>query len=313
MIAVASGPASVHAERPTFDLDMGVGLMRGHTTYQIGGRADFDSGGYFEYRFPLSELKFPLDVYMASLGGTVYFGKKWNISLNAKMNITDDAGTMEDSDWGIYWLQGCSYCSRDSLDIYSESDAELDAYIIDIDFSFRFYNKAFEKSELSFFLSYGYMYEFFDFVVSDVDQWYPSDLAYFGTDGGHDIVSGEVLLYEIDYHMPFIGIKSVYKIKDTFSLEPALKGSYVYVTDYDDHLLRDKVSEGKLEGFGIIASLKGRYDFKEHYFSTLSIDYLYIEVDGDQNQSFGGVDFARIDQEIESEQFVSMLTIGRTF
>lgn len=143
------GATSADAVKPKFDLRAGMGVMSGDTTYEIGG--EFSGSFAYTYRFPISELKFPLDVYMASAHGTLNFQDRWSIHVNGKKNITDDAGKLEDSDWGIWYEEGCPYCSSDSLDIFSESDAELDALIIDIDFHFWVYKKVFEKSDLSLF------------------------------------------------------------------------------------------------------------------------------------------------------------------
>ena len=51
-----------------FDLAIGGGSFDGHTTYQIGGRIEmyYPDGTSERYNshFPISELEFPLDVYI---------------------------------------------------------------------------------------------------------------------------------------------------------------------------------------------------------------------------------------------------------
>ncbi|MBU1163723.1 MAG: omptin family outer membrane protease, partial [Proteobacteria bacterium] len=226
--------AEVQVERAKFDLTLGHGMLRGDSTYQIGGTVDTPSGSS-EIHFPLSELEFPLDVYMVSLGGSLEFAEKWKLNANVKKNITSDAGKMKDSDWGVF------FDDPNSLDIYSESDADLEALITDINLRYRFY----KKSNWSFIAGLGYLRQNFDYEVSNLDQWYPSLNDYYGYDIGHDYVSGKVLEYEVTYSIPYMEIGTQFKIKDKFSVEASLGYSpIVNVTDEDNHILRSKVSEG---------------------------------------------------------------------
>ena len=306
--------SSSHAEKAKYNFTLGNGILRGDTTYRIGGTSTSPGGSTYEYRFPISELKFPLDVNMVEIGSSVEL-ESWNVRINVKKNISDDAGKMEDSDWG-YWYEyyGSSYYSRDSLDIFSESDAKLDALIIDINFQFDFFKMTREKSEWSLFMNYGYIYEKFDYEIYDLDQWYPSYESYFGTDAGHVIVNGKVLTYEITYHIPYIGIGTNFKMNKKFSIEPALAYTpYVFVRDRDDHILRSKISEGKLKGNAVMLSMEARYDFTSFLFAALSAGYTKIEAEGTQDQAIGGVSLGTIEQEIESSQTLAMMKIGYTF
>lgn len=292
-----------YAERPRFDLTMGLGMLSGDTTYQIGGTVNYP-GGVDKIHFPLSELEFPLDVYMLSVGGSLEFAEKWKVSANVKKNITSDAGTMKDSDWGVF------FDDPDSLDIYSESDADLEALITDINLRYRFY----KKSNWSFIAGLGYLRQNFDYEISNLDQWYPSLNNYYSYDIGHDYVSGKVLEYEVTYNIPYIEIGTQFKIKDKFCVEASLGYSpLVNVTDEDNHLLRSKVSEGDCDGDAILLSLEGRYDFLTHWFLTLQLDYMTIDTDGKQKQYTYGEWTATIDQEIESEQIFAALAVGYAF
>ena len=307
-----SAAISAHAEKPGFNFTLGNGILRGDTTYRIGGASTSASGYTYEYRFPISELKFPLDVNMLSMGSSIEM-ERWSVRINVKKSISDDAGKMEDSDWGYWYEDGCSYCSRDSLDIFSESDAKLDAWIADINFQFEFYKTRWAKPGLSLFMNYGYIYENYNYDVYDVDQWYPSYESYFGTDGGHDIVNGKALAYKITYHIPYIGIGANLNI-NKFSIEQALAyAPYVFVRDRDNHLLRNKTSMGKLEGNAVMLYMEGRYDITSFLFAALSVDYTKIEAKGTQEQSIGGLSIGTIDQEVESSQTLAMMKIGFTF
>lgn len=306
---IGSVGVPAYAERPKFDLTLGLGMLSGDTTYQIGGTFDTPSGGG-EIHFPLSELEFPLDVYMASVKGSMEFAEKWKVSASVKKNITSDAGKMKDSDWGVFFEDppgsGTWWYDPNSLDIYSESDAELDALITDINLRYRFY----EKSNWSFIAGLGYLRQNFDYECSLIEQWSPSGLS------GYDYTgTGEVgLTYEVTYNIPYMQIGTQFKIKDKFRLEASLGYSpIVNVEDEDHHLLRSKVSKGDCDGDAFLLSLEGRYDFLKHWFLTLQLDYMTIDTDGKQKQYSYGEWTATIDQEIESEQIFAALAVGYAF
>ncbi len=55
---------------PRLHLTIGADKWEGDTTYQIGGTVS-TPGATYEYPFPISELEFPLGVYMISLSGSI--------------------------------------------------------------------------------------------------------------------------------------------------------------------------------------------------------------------------------------------------
>lgn len=293
------------AEVEGVDLEIGIGALSGHTTYQIGGTVSTPLGSG-EVHFPISELEFPLDVFMVSLEGSIGFAERWKVSAGVKKNITDDAGKMKDSDWGVYWLEGYPLAEQDTLDIYSKSDADLDALILDINLRYRLHR--------GFFVGLGYIHQNFDYEVSNLDQWYPSSDYYFGVDFPHDRVTGQVLEYEVTYDIPYIEISFMGKATDTFTVEMSLGYSpTVNVEDEDHHLLRSMVSKGDCDGDAILLSLEGQYDFLKHWFLTLHVDYTRIDTDGKSETYVEGVYDHTIDQETESEQIFYALNIGYAF
>lgn len=289
------------------DLMVGHGQLFGDTTYQIGGTVTYPDDSPDELHFPISELEFPLDVYMASLKGSIGFAKRWKVSASAKKNITDDAGKMKDSDWGVpfedppgsgdWWWYGPK-----SLDVYSESDAELDALILDINLRYMFFKR--------FFVGLGYIHQNFDYECSLIRQWSPSGLSgydYTGT-GGVD------LTYEVTYSIPYFEVVYMGKASDNITVELSLGYSpIVNVEDEDQHLLRSKVNKGDCDGTAILCSLEGRYDFTKNWFMTLGLDYKNIETDGKSEASFFGVYDHTIDLEIESKQVYAALMAGYAF
>ncbi len=288
------------------DLAIGIGALSGHTTYQIGGTVSTPLGSS-EVHFPISELEFPLDVFMVSLEGSIGFAERWKVSAGVKKNITDDAGKMKDSDWGVpfedppgsdsWWWYG-----PDSLDIYSESDADLDALILDINLRYMVHR--------GFFVGLGYIHQNFDYECSLIKQWSPSGLSGYDYTGTGDVG----LTYEVTYNIPYIEIVFMGKATDTFTVEMSLGYSpIVDVEDEDHHLLRSKVNKGDCDGDAILLSLEGRYDLPKNWFLTLGVDYTKIDADGTSKAYFSGVYDHTIDLEIESEQISYALNIGYAF
>jgi outer membrane protease len=287
------------------DLAIGIGRVNGHTTYQIGGDVSTPAGRT-EVHFPISQLKFPLDAYMASAEGSVGFANDWEVRGNVKKNVTDDVGKMEDSDWGVYWLEAGYPAEQDTLDIYSESDAELDALMFDVSVRYRLYKW--------FFIGLGYLYQKFDYDVSGLNQWYPSSAYYFGTDFPHDRVRGKVLTYEVTYNIPYLELAAIGMATDDLRLEISLGYSpMVQAEDEDHHLLRSKVNKGECDGHAIMLSMEAYYGLPKNWFATLGVDYARIEADGESKAYFDGIYDHTIDMELESEQVFYALSIGYAF
>jgi len=124
--AFAQPPAIVAPAGKDWALDITAeaGLSSGHVTYQIGGLTR--QGDIVEQtRFPVSELKWPLEVVMATLAAEFTPLKSWQGHLSFAANLTDDAGKMEDSDWEL---------PEDAtvLTTFSRSDAKLTAWMMDL-------------------------------------------------------------------------------------------------------------------------------------------------------------------------------------
>jgi len=279
-------------------ITIGIARLSGDTIYQIGGKYVTPSASG-EYHFPISELEFPLDVWMVSVEGSKEFAEKWKVSVGAKINYAINAGKMKDSDW-------LTLSNPAQLDVYSESDAYLNALIMDIDIQYRF----FERSNWSFIVGVGYIRQNFDYECKLNRQWSPSGLA------GYDYTgTGSVdLTYEVTYSIPYMEIGIQFKFKNKVSLEASFGySSIVNVKDLDVHVLRSKVSEGDCDGDAILFSLKGRYSFPRNWFLALQLDYTKIDTDGKQKQYTDGAWTATIDQEITSEQIFGVLSAGYAF
>lgn len=313
----------VKPKGPTFSFALGAGMLSGDTTYRIGGTFVDSVGNSAELHFPISELKFPLDVYMVSLEASADFTERWSLSAGVKKNVTGDAGKMKDSDWGYYWLDGCSWCATNTLDIYSESDADLDALILDVNLRYKYYevnheNKmhgiTYEEIKWSYWIGLGLIYQNFDYEISNLDQWYPSDKYYFGTDSPHDRLSGRVLTYEVTSLIPYLEYVAMLDIKNKFRMEARLGYSpIVNVKDEDHHLLRSKINKGDSDGSAILLSLKGRYNFLKNFFSTFVFDYTKVKAEGKSKAYVSNVYNHTIDLQIESNQLFAGIALGYAF
>lgn len=225
--------------------------------------------------------------------------KKLKVSAGAKKNYTRDAGKMEDSDW-------LTVANPSQLDVYSQSDASLDALLLGINISYRF----FQTPHWSLNAGVGYRYQNFDYECKLNRQWSPSGLS------GYDYTgTGSVdLTYEVTYSIPYIEIETQYTFNNKWSLDASLGYSpIVHVEDLDVHVLRAKVSEGDCDGDAILFSLKGRYTVSRSWFFALQLDYTYIHTEGRQKQYTDGAWSATIDQKITSEQLFGVLSAGYAF
>lgn len=307
----------VRAAKVKFGLLPGVETFSGHTTYEIGGKVTDNYGRVWYQRDPTSELKFPLDVIMFNIGWYLQFWKSdtGSIELNLKLkkNLTDDAGKIQDSDWGI--LEGKKiWGGPDTLDMYSETDAELDAFTTDFNIRYHFPRIA---KILTFSLGFGSKYQHLEYNVSNLDHWYPSENDYYGLDpdeGRHVRISGLVGTYEVTYGIiyPEAGVNLL--LWKHLNLESRLGYSaYVTAKDEDHHLLRDLVSKGDCEGDAVLFSFKGGYIFHFGLFLSLQYEYVNIETEGTMTAYMYDSKIATIEEQIESEQESFAIVIGYKF
>jgi outer membrane protease len=280
----------------TWDLWGGVERMSGNVTYQIGD----------DSLFPLSELKWPVDVTFGSVGGSVYFGK-WEAYGVFSKNLDNDAGKLEDSDW--------DELSPNLKGIYSESDTDFDGYTSDS--SIRYWMMKTPMRDLpgtvvSLAAGVGYLYQHFSWDAKNLDQWYPQN-----PELEHDIVSGTVGSYESTLNMPYIEAagKLAYKrlvIAGTMGFAP-----YVRVEDEDDHKLRFIRADTDADGTAFKASLQARYNLTDHVFMMAQVNYLTFDVDGtEKDNTYAGPNEGErwtIDHTIKSDQTSALLAAGVNF
>ncbi len=302
------------------NFSLGGGYLSGDTQYQIGGHVDYDYLADEEIHFPLSELKFPLDAYMVKGQVDGNIGSRWNFTVSAATNLTEDTGKMEDSDWGVY-----APVDPDRLDVYSESDTEMTALVFEGKVSYNFYEGYYGQGAANaqiadaatrfiYSVGLGYKYQDFDFAVYDLDQWYPSAPA-----TPHDRVSGLVLKYEAQYQIPYLELAMKMNAHEKFILDLSVGyAPFVNFSDKDQHLLRGKVNKADHDwnGFALMANLSARYKLTPHWSIGGELAFMKIESEGESRATFTGADSIynhTIDHEIESQQFSTYLTVGYTF
>ena len=304
----------------TGEIEASLISLNGYTQYQIGGdcTVNNESG---TLRFPISELEFPLTSQYVSVKGSVEIENFIKIEGSFNKNLALDTVTLKDSDWGYLYYNYHSElpkASPDSLDIYSESKAELDATIWDINIGY----KIVDKPKFTMLIALGFMQQYFDFTVSNLDQWYPSYFSYFGnTDAGikydvypyHQYKSGRVLEYNVTYNIPYIkanfGFKPIKNlvISSDFGISP-----FVSAKDYDNHVLRDKISRGECTGMFLKTNIDIKYLFTNYFFAGNQLEYLYIDTTGEQKQTDPGYS-TKIEQKISSAQLSLSIYAGLQF
>ena len=307
-----------------FNIWLNAGMLFGDSTYSIGGSISDNRGNSGEVWDPLSELKWPLDVVLASLGGQAEFGR-FSVRGEISKNVTSNAGDMEDSDWGVYYgtygpnpAPGYNFSSS-TKDVYSTSSTELDALILD----FRGRFAVWQGERFSTKVGLGLRYQNFSMVASDVHQSSPTFYDYhldkvLPSDPYAYDNPGKVATYEVTYTIPFAEVSGLYRFGTMLSLESALGFSpFVQASDRDDHLLRSKLSEGSDTGIAWLFDLKLRLQATTHWFAAAGVSGLFISTHGTQKQSYyGGEDVgyqATIDQKITSSQVYSSLEVGFSF
>jgi outer membrane protease len=272
-------------------LQVGSGYWMGDATYSIGGKAWTPEEGTMELPDKISELKFPLDVTYGAIAGNLLWNGRMEICGSFMCNLSDPSSKMEDYDWGVF--EGSD---SDTLDVYSESDAELSAYAVDVGARFWFRSTT-STNRFAWAVGLGpsIMYQNLDWTISNAEQRYPSH-----PEMGTETEEGRVGTYNAEIFMPYINVGGLLKYKRvTGRLE--LGVGPAFVRDEDDHLLRQKRSSGELLGIGAKAAAELRYDMTKHIFALARVSALQLEASGTQTQEGYGGDMSGHEGEIDED------------
>lgn len=298
-----------------FKLENGFERYFFYTKYQIGGKTLSRQGFGYTY-FPLSELEFPLDVFMIYTNLTLTLLDRITVHYCFKKNLHNRVGKMKDSDWIPY--PGCKT-------IYSESDARLNAFINEVDLDVRLYTISF----FSIILGAGFMHQYLYYWCSNVLQGDIIDSNMNFESPAITYIGGKVITYELQNYIFTMQIMPVFTIplgKGFMQIIPSIRFSpYLRAKDIDDHILRGKMAKSDCKGSAFMPFLTIRYSFECRAFISARLEYLYITAKGKQNQSYYNPFLepditdnipgwsARIESKIKSEQLVISLGAGYSF
>ncbi|MFZ5452530.1 MAG: omptin family outer membrane protease [Thermodesulfobacteriota bacterium] len=261
---------------------VGLGYLTGDVTYQIGGKFRANADGQIiggKQHFPISELKWPLDMLMLSVGGELRFLKKGELRAAFSKNLTDRPGKIEDTDWET------DLSSPHDKTIFGTSDTAFSGYVLDLGARYWLLEQRVNQ-DFAWALApgLGLLYQEFSWDGSNLVQ---TDLI----TGDVITQAGPTIAYKFNLLMPMLDLagKLTYKrlsFLASFGFSPKL-----IAKDKDFHLLRDRFTKTKAYGYGFKLGWEGRYELSRHWFLHWSGDWLWIRAnDMDQNwQKFGNI------------------------
>ncbi|MDD3580511.1 MAG: omptin family outer membrane protease [Desulfobacca sp.] len=279
-----------------------LGYLTGDVTYQIGGKYKGIWSGVpmqGKVNFPLSELKWPLDLLMFTLGGELRFLKNCELRIAFSKNLTDEPGKFEDSDWEDE--------SRPQVKtIFGTSDTAFSGYILDLGLRYWIIEKQ-VNHDLAWAIAPGasLLYQEFSWDGSNLVQY---DL----TTGESTRKAGPVIAYKFNLLMPFLELAGKLTYKRLSWLASFAYSPWLTAKDKDFHLLRGKFIKAKAYGDGIKVAWQGRLALSPHWFVHLSGDWLQFSAENmDQNWGLGGT--WSIEHKITSSQLSIKGGIGCHF
>jgi len=283
-----------------FEIALGTEMMAGNTTYSIGGPITFFDGSSIQSYFPLSELEWPLDIWLARLSAVVDIGSSWSINGVLKTNISDPGDPMVDQDW----LTGLN---PGQLDVYSNSDiTDFTALILDIDVEWTFL----QQKSGNLYTGLGLQYQKFDYDSQLIYQYSPSGQSGWNTSGD----GSTTINYEITYIMPYLTLGADYQITPDFVVEGSFVFSpLVYAKDEDNHISRNRVAIGEMNGYAYMLNVSAAYSFLSSWFIEGGFQYTKIDVDGEMDISVYGFHVLSEQEESESTQTSGYLIVGYRF
>ena len=301
-------PVTVTTGQAKAEIMVGVEAWSGNNTYQIGYPVHWFDGVVENGYFPFSQLEFPLDIYMVTARGNAEFHDTWMFSASVKKDISSPDDQMIDQDW-------LTASNPARLDVYSNSNfSEFEGYEFDVNAKYKFLR----GENWSLNAGLGYIYQNWQYTANLVRQYSPSGQA--GYDYLGDGTPG--ISYKLEYNIPYIQIGGKVNLAKQFSVESNLSYSpLVDAKDVDQHLLREKVNRGDLDGSAWMFNIKGKYDFSEHWFMTASYDFKKMKTDGTMSAEFsntylyvyGVIPNHTVYEELESTQHAFALNMGYSF
>lgn len=320
--APCSFTEKMHALDLKLELGLGLAALRGYTQYERGGLFVDASGQATMYPSPLSRLEFPLDVSMLSLTTALKYKNKLSLNFEIRKNLQQSAGSMQDSDWGYWYLDydGSTPLEHDlspsSLDIYSESKSSLDVWVLDAKAGYTFLM----RPRWSVGTGCGFLYQRFYSDVSDTTQWYPSYTYYFGTAAAVDTFYGSLITYDINYYIPYLFAEAHTDITNLVALAADIAyAPYFAAYDRDHHFIgisgSGSISDAHYTGHALRYGLQCQGRLSPHWVLGMRYESLKMVGDGESKDysGDGSVYRGKIDQNIESVQKFMNLNLRYCF
>gem|GEM_PF-4266050 len=266
-IFVLTSTLPAFAAKPTVNFGLQAGYLRGNTTYDI----TLGTG--------TSELKWPLDMYMAGFKYSLSY-KDFGFSVSYLKAPSRRYGTfMEDTDLELNGSSSGS--SQASRLIYSETGLKAEGNVANI-------------GAHLFLMHYGHSscglragYSYYSFTYSGYDTLQVTT----GSENSGIFVPGHVIYYKVDYRSWYAGLEYRLELLRRMYLFANLDYSpKVRVKDKDDHLLRYKLSRGNCTGEGVSISLSAMYMLAHGWCAYVDGIYGRIRTDGVQDQVWYGDD-----------------------
>ncbi|GEM_PF-2384387 len=270
IVSLAAGYGSSGDVSDSFKIEAGGEWMYGYTLYEIGGLVKDANGNTWNQPFPTSELNYPVNLFLLTVKTDWRFLDNFDLVLNAKQSITPNSGKVDDSDWWV--LSG----NPNTLDIFSTSDATLELFSIDTVFFYKLYS----SHGFSLSLGPGFLYRYFYYNISNLDQYSPS-----GYQGYNAVVPGQVSTYQLNEYMPYGAMKLKYT-SDFISIEALFGLSPSFCSDADNHILRSLMLTASSSGIGIILRLDISKNITQNIFIDLDGEYINVSTTGNQSQTY---------------------------
>jgi outer membrane protease len=281
------------------------GPMRGNTTYHISVYSGAEGVE--------SELEFPLRAVMAGVELSYKPHNTEGLRLTGRYltNMTDGSGKMKDSDWLTNYYDILKVGSpHPGLDIYSESDIDLQAYMLDLKAAIDLH----EENKFTFGVLGGLRLQRFQFEAFNTNQMGFGPYAPVFT----GFIPGKTIDYRVMYVILYGGVTAGLRIHDALRADASLAFSpLTFAKDQDDHVLRDKLSKAETYGYAALAEFGLTWTIESTVEMRASGEYIAIRTKGDQTQTWYGpadgvpvgTTYTGIDDKITSDQFTALLTL----
>lgn len=241
---------------------------------------------------PYNEIKFPLDIAMASLD-LQYRNNDWELSVSYQHNINDPTKRIQGDEYGPEsWTAEDGWSAVGNVTgVTTWSHTDLDAWIIDAKFRYTFYSTAHsadsETWSTNLFIGLGYSFKQYEYdgSLSTVDSTVGDYWRYAESDPGIDYKTKLSIPY---FELGGSGSHNNISVEAGFGYSPI-----VNIKDtQDNRLMRIPgpfTADGDCKGRAFMAGMQISYYFTQHWALKTALDYTDIRAEGTQttHQSSG--------------------------